>query len=494
MATLKSNWAAEPIPLTAALTDELWADAQEDQMDIPGGHLWAKNDAEFLYLAVDFTEDTSNDPGTGDYFWLTFDTNRNKAITPNQDVNYGVYPKQPNKMGKQLYLGPGRWTGLLNTPSRSACRYDFGASPNSSTPHRIWKFKIELSEINVSLATWWFLPYTNFGLRLHSASPDILHDIPNNFYRSFANLHRIQFSRKPYIPAADLGPEIGSVGLIPASKIDNTGRATTAPSYYVKTNKHAFGGRLNLIGNRLKMQQVAGLSGTQYYRVLHRSGTSGSFEVFTSGWTNYRRIGSNDVLYNIAPNAEGYYYLYNPSSFDFSIDDLIMQFDSRLLSTGLHQFKVEFYTRSGSTYTKLGNAVQTLKLYIDNNVPQVSIDAIKHSSQTVDACSIVDLQGNATDGVKVSFDAFDAEGNLDSYHCYAQYGEGHTQTLRSENHAGSGVALWQGGNNLSAPQSGVYVPPVTCAYSFNIVARARTTNGYGQIGHNRASRFITILK
>ncbi|MCC4211571.1 hypothetical protein [Leeuwenhoekiella parthenopeia] len=495
MATLQSSWAPEPLDLTESLNDEVWTGSYENQMEIPGGFLWAKNDAEFLYMAVDFVEDTQNDPGTGDYFWLTFDTNRNRAITPNSDINYGVYPNQPNKMGKQLYLGPGRWTGLLNTPSDSACRYDFGASPNSTTPHRIWKLKLDLSELNVSLATWWYLPYTFFGLRIHSSAPNLNYDTPANFYTSFSNLHRIQFSRKPTIAQSLQGPEIGSVGLIPATQIDTTtGRATTASTYYVKTNNHAFGGTLNLIGNRLKMQAVSDMAGSQYYRVLHREGTSGSFENFTSGWTNYRLVDTNYIPVNIAPNSDGYYFLYNPSSYDFSIDDLLMQFDSRLLATGLHQFQVEFYSYGSGTYSKVSNAIQTLTLYIDNNVPQVSIDAIMHGSQQVNACGIVNLNGNTTGGIKVKFDAYDGEGNLLSYNVYAKYGEGHTQSLRSATHADSGIALWQGANNLEAPSSGVYIPPVTCAYSFNVVAHARTTNGYGQIGHNSASRFITILK
>lgn len=47
-------------------------------------------------------EDTHNDLGTGDYFWFTFDLNRNKAITPRYDVNYGNYRGNPNKNAKTI--------------------------------------------------------------------------------------------------------------------------------------------------------------------------------------------------------------------------------------------------------------------------------------------------------------------------------------------------------------------------------------------------------
>jgi len=47
---------------------------------------------------------------------------------------------------------------------------------------------------------------------------------------------------------------------------------------------------------------------------------------------------------------------------------------------------------------------------------------------------------------------------------------------------------------LTGRTSVLYVPAVTCAHAFSVHALARTTNGYGRIGYNTASRFITIKK
>ena len=114
MGIIKSSWAGTPISLDDQLEDAVWSGAQDNKMKFDGGFMLAKNDAKYLYVVLDVVKDTHNDPGTGDYFWFTFDRNRNRAITPNYDVNYGNYPGNPNKMGRQYYKGAGRWTGLLN--------------------------------------------------------------------------------------------------------------------------------------------------------------------------------------------------------------------------------------------------------------------------------------------------------------------------------------------------------------------------------------------
>ncbi len=99
---LKSEWAQTPIDINAPFNSGGWDDS--GTLKFSRGVVHAKNDAKFLYLALDLTEDKGNDTGTNDYFWLTFDKDRNRSITANQDVNYGLYPGQPNKLGKQYYL------------------------------------------------------------------------------------------------------------------------------------------------------------------------------------------------------------------------------------------------------------------------------------------------------------------------------------------------------------------------------------------------------
>ena len=483
-----SKWAATPIELTDDLFNETWAAAFEAQMAIPGGYMCAKNDAKYLYIALDMIDDSYNDPGTGDYFWFTFDINRNLAISPNQDLNYGLFPGNPNKLGKQYYLGPGSWTGLSHDESKASCRTDFGTSPNSDVTHRIWKMRFRLSEINVSLSpTSWF-SYTRFGLRVHSSKPNHTHDSPPNFYTNFSALHALIFSRKPTISSSLQGPVIGSVGLIPTTKIDANGRASTDPGYYHVVRNAAFGHNINLIGNRTQLSTLWSANARKY-KVLHRSGTSGAFQPLESGWKNYQWNGTEYILRSFSMHAD-FYYMVNPA-IDYSIDDLLMGLNTRMLNTGQHQFKVEFYTY---TNVPVATPPQVLTLFIDNNVPEVSINSIKHGANEVGACGIVTM-ANAADGLSFDYNAFDTEGNLGRYVLRALWGDNEKATIDSQAYDESAMGTsWVGQNNIIAPSSGVWVPPIQCAYTFEASVYARTTNGYGWVGSNRAHRSITVMK
>lgn len=487
MGTIKSLWAATPITLDDQIEDAVWSGAIENQMSFGGGFMLAKNDAKYLYVVLDVIKDTHNDPGTEDYFWFTFDRNRNRAITPNHDVNYGCYRGNPNKIGRQYYLGAGRWTGLLNEEQKSACRSTFGVSPNSATPHRIWKFRFRLSDLNVNLLWWWFSSYTKFGFRVHSSKPNLNYDTPTNFFRDFSKLHTLYFSRKPAISTVDLGPVIGSIGLIPTTKINSSGRANTASNYFIYARNSAFGGLLNVIGNRSRMDQLPGL-GAKKYKVFHRSGTSGSFAEFVTSWYNYKWNGSDYILEAASPDSSNFYKM--PSAgVDYSIDDLLFQFNSTQLNTGVHQFKVKFYNAAGVEVGAV-SPEQIVTLYIDNNVPEVSIHSIKYKNVEVGACGIVDLQ-NPTDVLDIDFEGFDTEGNLLDYSLTARWGEGDSENIVYKKYDPATMSgNWQGSHHIA----GSFNPKVTCAHSFNVYARARTTNGYGYIGKNTAYRYVTIIK
>jgi hypothetical protein len=141
---------------------------------MPGGFIHVKNNANFLYLAIDLTNDTGNTPGVGDYFWLSFDVDRSGSITPHFDVNYGIYPSLPIKIAKQYYLSPGTWTGILGGFTPSAVQQGFAASPHSATPHRIWEMRIALLELGVVALGTSTLPYVRFGLRVASTTPSFV--------------------------------------------------------------------------------------------------------------------------------------------------------------------------------------------------------------------------------------------------------------------------------------------------------------------------------
>jgi hypothetical protein len=111
MASVHSVWANTVPSISGTFTAGEWTSA--GTLPMPGGFIMVKNDANFLYLALDLVSDTGNTPGVGDYFWLSFDNDRNAAITSNFDVNYGIYPSLPIRIARQNYLGPGAWTGIL---------------------------------------------------------------------------------------------------------------------------------------------------------------------------------------------------------------------------------------------------------------------------------------------------------------------------------------------------------------------------------------------
>lgn len=480
---LRSAWAVNPVDINKPVMAGDWEGA--GSLKFSRGFVMAKNDANFLYIMLDVVADTGNDPGTNDYFWLTFDNNRDRAITSGVDVNYGLYPGQPNKLGRQKYLGPGQWTGLLADPSGSTVVQEFGASPNGDVSHRIWKFRIELSEINVALSWPLSTPYTYFGFRVKSSSPGFTTDFPTNFFKDFTKLRQLVLSRKPTIPSADLGPLVGSVGLIPTTKISpTTGRATTASGYYHFVENAAFGGTLNLIGNRTKLQQLW-TAGNRKYKV-EIAAPGGSFTKLISNWSNYRWTGSTYALDSFAPNALGYYQMANPG-IDYSIDDLLIQFPTTGLLPGLYSVKVTFYV--GTSYTELDS--QLFRMYIDNHVPSAIIESVKHGSSEVSACAIETI-GAAPDGLNFRITANDPEGNLRGVSFYATYGAGLSTSIYSEGYTPA-KGNWAGFSNKLIPASGNWRPPQSCAYSFVLSVSARTTNGYSWIGYNNTHRNLTLL-
>lgn len=476
MSTLVSTWVDTPINLEDSINHPSWNDA--GVMNTAKGKVMVKNNSEFLYVALDIVSDFGNDAGTGDYFWFTFDRNRNAAITPNYDVNYGLYPGNPNKMGRQFYLGAGRWTGLQNETSPSMCRVEFGPSPNSGTPHRIWKMRFLLSDLNVSLSAWF--PYTRFGFRVASSHPGFQHNEPANFYTNFASLHYLFLSKKRTFPTGSMGTVFGGVGLIPFDKINAGGRATTASSYHPYIQNAAFGGTLNIIGNRTTLSALGG----RKYRVMHRAGTSGSFTPLLSSWKNYIWDNATHqyILRHFGPDSSDKYTIPHPSA-DYSIDDLLIQFNTVGMNSGVHQFRIDVDSYTADT--------EILTLYIDNNLPELNINSITHNGASKSACSIVQLTSN-TDGLKFRITAHDPEGNLRLFRLTAHYGSNLSTTIHAENYPGSGN--WAGVTNMLVPATGEWVPPVTCAYQFRLTGWARTTNGYGYIGYAEHSEHLTILK
>jgi hypothetical protein len=322
-----------PINVLAGFVPADWAGA--GSLALPVGSLLVKNDNQFAYLALDLTGDNGNSPGTSDYWRLTFDVDRNRAITPHVDINYGIFPTLPIRIGRQYYLGAGSWTGLQPPPSLAEAHQIFGASPASATPDRIWLIRIPLAEIGVTLGS---LPISlPFGVRVESSTPAFNDDSPAGFASSFANLHDLLFALGPSDPFGGLaGVMMSGVGNIPATTIDAGGRATTAPTYVPHVQSAAFTGILNVLGNNVTLNSLWS-SGARKYRILHRLGAAGPFANFRQGWTNYHWTGATSVLESFGPDASDMYPLPNPAD-DYSIQKLLLQWNTLGAVNGIHQF------------------------------------------------------------------------------------------------------------------------------------------------------------
>ncbi len=487
MVQVRSTWAENTIIPGGVLGSTEWSGA--GIIPIPAGFLMVKNDAQYVYIALDMVADRGQDPGTGDYFWFTVDVDGNGQITPRTDTQYSIYRGQPNRIGRQLYLGPGRWTGLGHETPSSRAHIGFGRSPNSAVNHRVWELRLPLDEAGVDLNDFDTLPKISFGVRVSSTNPRFTFNYPNNFYNDFSNLHQILLARSPGYPAGTPGVVFGGVGLVPATEITD-GYATTDPSYYIHADEAAFGGRMHLIGNRTTLQSLW-TSGARKYKIQHRFGTAGAFTPIRQTWTNYRWDGTTYVLENFGPDSDDTYPLLNPSE-DYSIDDLLLQWRSYGFPAGLHQFRAEFLRADD---TGVRSPRQTLTLMLDNNIPHVDIVNILHDGTPVPPCALEYMTSN-TDGLKFRITVNDAEGHLRYYRLAAHYGDGQPPiTITSDSYPShrNPAHQWNGVTNALVPPA-EWVPPITCAYQFRLSARPRVINGYTYIGYTESTSHVTLIK
>lgn len=151
------------------------------------GVLLAQNDAVNLYVLIDLTGDTGNDPPLttspwGDYFNLAFDVNIDGEMTEGVDVLYGLYAGT-HDLAIQYSIGTG-WSGVI--PTVSALSSGFGESINSATAHRIWELAISLPEIKAAPGS-----LVRLGVKTYSQTPSFTDYQPEGFFSSFTNLIEI---------------------------------------------------------------------------------------------------------------------------------------------------------------------------------------------------------------------------------------------------------------------------------------------------------------
>lgn len=260
--SLASTWVNTPPQIDGSINFGEWN--LSNQLPFDNGFISVVNDGIRLYVLLDVTGETVNNPTNSDYFWVTFDVNKDSAITPNVDLNYGLDPRNGN-MRYSFYLKPAEWTGMQpNTLSSRGRGYGcFWADGSFSfisffplritcNQHRVWELAIDLSEIGAT-------PGSNvrMGVRAESNSPSFTNEIPANFDVDFSNLINVSLAASPYFT---LAPLAGAGVAFNANPIEIT-QAVQHPN-----------DSLSLVANKATAARVYGLTTNvpfgQYTKVL----------------------------------------------------------------------------------------------------------------------------------------------------------------------------------------------------------------------------------
>jgi len=206
-------------------------------------------------------------------------------------------------------------------------------------------------------------------------------------------------------------------------------------------------------------------------------------------------VGPIDVWQSFGPDASGYYTFVNPA-IPYTIQNLLFQWTTSAEPDGVHQFQINFYTAANVTVPLPPTVLpQVLTLALDNQPPTVDLINILHGGIAVPACAIVNLS-SATDGVQLQFEAYDPEGDLLNMALTAEWGHGSSAGIYSDSYAAhaSPSHIWQGVTSLTEPAP-PWIPPITCAYLFQIEAYTRSTNGYSYpIIYATDFQTVTLIK
>ena len=503
MTQIRSTWTLpSPPPLTGLLTAAEWSGAAT--LTIPSGKLLAQNDATHLYIGIDVTSETGT-ANANDYFYFYVDVNDNGVIDPNRDLLFSILPGNQNRLYKFYLLGPNTNTGV--NPSQvipSVLKSGFGPSLNSAAPHRQWQITFALSDLNIDpIDPAGPGPIVDFGVVTGTVGGSSVSS-PPNAGGNFSDLNSIILSCAPNgTPAAGVGPVVATIGLIGTGDIAADGYATITAPYYLNPDHAAFCGTLNFIGNEASLAALWGAGLAKQYKVMYRYGATlaaanaATFTPILQAWANYEIVGVNDVWQSFGPNASGFYPFINPAV-PYTIQNLLFQWTTSSEPDGVHQFQLEFFNAAGAAVAlPPGVTSPIVTLALDNQAPTVDILNILHGGTAVPACSIVNLS-SATDGVQIQFEAFDPEGDLLGISLTAEWGNGSSASIYTDSYAAhaSPTHIWQGVTSLTEPVSpAVWVPPVTCAYLFQIEATTRSTNGYSYpIVYSTDFATVTLIK
>lgn len=221
---ISSSYTNSPPTLDGVLGFGEWPISNRIQFQ--NGFMTVVNDRTRLYVLLDVLEDDGNDVGSNpDYFWLSFDVDRDGVIKSNFDLMYGTEPSTGN-MRYSYYLGPGSWTGVQPETYSSMGKgfgcffgdwsrlFGFWPDPGVCNEHRVWEFGIDLMEIGAQTGGM-----VRMGLRVASTNPSFVEQVPSNMATNFTDLIQVQLGAPSGL---SISPNIGANVHLEAQPLEMT--------------------------------------------------------------------------------------------------------------------------------------------------------------------------------------------------------------------------------------------------------------------------------
>jgi len=189
-----SKWSSNAPTLDGVVSQGEWPDSP--QLNMTKTRIYFMNDQKFLYLLVDMPDSTGNvvdDPVThrwGDGMAVCVDIDRDGKETPMVDFEYSWLMVE--QTARTWPISDSGWTGgYTNTTSKIV--WGFGPTPASSTPHRFFEVKLNLTEMRASpgdkirLAFW-----------TKSVTPSFIDRYPRGFDNadSFGSFYELELGRE----------------------------------------------------------------------------------------------------------------------------------------------------------------------------------------------------------------------------------------------------------------------------------------------------------
>jgi hypothetical protein len=491
------RWATTAPVIDGVVSPGEWTSATATTI-AEGGITYAQmrtmNDGTYLYMLLDVFYDTVDDPLTtngapysSDFFALYVDKDLNHAVTPNVDFSYSPC-EDGRPFVKSIELSRYSSTGCQTVAPGSLGAEGFGPSFNSGTAHRIWEFRLSLSELGVDTSTWTTssgtVPKVRINVALFSVHPSFYIAQPDpNTAPDMSLMYQIDLATYPSFPPGTTGPIFAGVGLVPATYIDSSGYANINIASYYSASNAPFGGSLNVFGNWNTLRFAYG---AVRYRVLY-SEHGGPYTHLKQTWTNFKWNGSTWVPNAIGPDAQDAYPVPPPWELWY-LPNLLISWQSSKFADDTYNLKLELLNSGGFVLgSPPGNS---LTLFIDNTPPTVIINNALYDGTPICEC------GTVTQGLCFVFPAFhgftfdltvnDLNGALNSYSLDYTYGNNHSGNIYADAYVPShvnqdGPERWNGVTNSIAPVFPPFCAPATCAYTFVLSASSRVQNGYGLV-------------